>query len=211
MVPDKAALISYKLVFGLLAFSAVVTEIAVLSERGTFNAANFFSFFTIQNNLLVALVFLLSAAYTMAKRQPRWLSQLRAATTVYITIVGLGFSVLLSGLENSILTAVPWDNTVLHYIIPVAAVVDFLLDRPQAKLRFASSLLWLLYPIGYLAYSLIRGAITDWYPYPFLNPSNNGYVGIVVVSVGLLALGVSLTWLACRLTPQGASKARRSN
>ncbi|MGA8046237.1 MAG: Pr6Pr family membrane protein, partial [Dermatophilaceae bacterium] len=71
------------------------------------------------------------------------------------------------------LTAVPWDNTVLHYIVPVAMLVDYLLDRPRRRLSFRASLLWLIYPLAYAGYSLIRGAIVDWYPYPFLDPGTN--------------------------------------
>lgn len=44
MLQNKKFLISYKLFFALLGFSAIVTEIATAVERGTFNPANFFSF-----------------------------------------------------------------------------------------------------------------------------------------------------------------------
>lgn len=193
-------LIAYKLFFGLLGFSAIVTEIATLSERGRFTPVNFFSYFTIQNNLLAIVTFLLSVLYTAADKSPRWLDTLRGATAVYILVVGIAFSVLLAGLENAVLTAVPWDNTVLHYLIPLAALIDLLLNRPRNMQRFSQSLLWLLYPSTYLAYSLIRGSITGWYPYPFLNPHPNGYGPIALTAVGLLILTVLLTWGVCLLS-----------
>lgn len=205
MFKSRNALITYKIFFSLLGFSAVVTEIATTVERGTFQAANFFSYFTIQNNILLIIAFLISAYFTARGRSPRWLDKLRGATTVYIAVVGVGFAVLLSGLEGVELTAVPWDNTVLHYIMPVVGVIDLLVDRPKSKLRFAPSLLWLLLPVAYLAYSLIRGAIIDWYPYPFLNPSNHGYLGIAVASSGLLVLGVLLVAIVSRISPGKAS------
>lgn len=40
----------------LLGFSAVVTEVATLHERGVFRANNFFSFFTIEGNLFAVVV-----------------------------------------------------------------------------------------------------------------------------------------------------------
>ena len=195
-------LIAYNLFFALLGFSAIVTEIAVITERGVLNAVNFFSFFTIQTNVLVFVTLLLSAVVTAAGTNKRWLDILRAATTVYILVVGIGFAVLLSGLQDVMLTAVPWDNTVLHYIIPVAVLLDFIIDRPKKAIRFMPSLLMIIYPLVYVAYSLMRGAITGWYPYPFLNPATKGYEGVAVTVLGLVVLGVALIWIITWLTKQ---------
>lgn len=199
MLQNKKLLIGYKLFFALLGFSAIVTEIATIAERGRFNPANFFSFFTIESNILVFVVLLLSAvAVAMGKNGK--LDTLRGATTVYILIVGIGFSFLLAGLEDVALTAVPWDNTVLHYIMPIAMLVDFLIDRPKRKLAFKQSLYWLLFPIAYVSYSLTRGALVGWYPYPFLNPDINGYGAIAFTASCLLVLGLALVWGVCKLS-----------
>jgi hypothetical protein len=168
-------------------------------ERGRFNPVNFFSFFTIENNILVFVVLLLSAiAVAMGKNSK--LDALRSATTVYILIVGIGFSVLLAGIEGITLTAVQWDNAVLHYIMPVALLVDFLLDRPKRKLLFKQSLVWLLFPIIYVAYSLTRGALVGWYPYPFLNPDTKGYGAVAFTVCGLLVLALGLSWIITKLS-----------
>lgn len=199
MLQNKKLLIGYKLFFALLGFSAIVTEIATIVERGRFNPANFFSFFTIESNILALVVLLLSAiAVAMGKNGK--LDSLRGAVTVYMLIVGIGFSFLLAGLEDVALTAVPWDNTVLHYIMPIAMLVDFLIDRPKHKLAFKQSLYWLLFPIAYVAYSLTRGALVGWYPYPFLNPDTNGYGAIAFTSSCLLVLGLALAWGVCKLS-----------
>lgn len=189
----------YKVFFALLGFSAVVTEIAVLAERGIFNPVNFFSFFTIQTNIIVSATFMLSAYTTAGKKQYGWLHSLRVAATVYILIVGIGFVVLLSGVEGLVLSAVPWDNIVLHYIIPVATLLDFIVDRPSLKNGFHYHLMWLLFPVMYGCYSMIRGAVTNWYPYPFLDPGLNGYAGVAVSMSGLILLGLSLTWVTTKL------------
>src|SRR5690606_15191851 len=119
MIKNKNVLIGYKLFFSLLGFSAIITEIATIIERGHFNPVNFFSYFTIETNILVVVTLILSAiAVAMGKNSK--LDILRSAVTVYILIVGIGFSVLLAGIESSVLTAVPWDNVVLHYIMPIA-------------------------------------------------------------------------------------------
>lgn len=198
MLRNKNFLITYKLLFALLGFSAIVTEIATIIERGKFDFVNFFSYFTIETNVFVVITLLLSAL-TVAAGKPRKFDALRSAVAVYIVIVGVGFSFLLAGLENVALTAVPWDNTVLHYIMPAAVLVDFLIDRPQRTLSFTKSLAWLLFPVMYVVYSLTRGAITGWYPYPFLNPTTNG-IGAVALTVSyLLVFGIALVWTANKL------------
>lgn len=199
MIQNKKLLIGYKMFFGLLGFSAVVTEIATIVERGRFDPTNFFSYFTIEINIVVFITLLLSAiAVAMGKNSK--LDVLRSVVTVYMLIVGIGFSVLLAGIEGIALTAVPWDNTVLHYIMPVAILVDFLIDRPKRTLLFKQSLVWLLFPIIYVAYSLTRGALIGWYPYPFLNPDTNSYAAVAFTVSGLLGLALGLTWIVTRLS-----------
>lgn len=186
MTWSKKLLIGYKLVFSLLGFAALVTEIATLVERGLFNPINFFSYFTVQTNIVVSVVLLLGALAVAMGKQSK-LDILRSAATVYILVVGIGFSLLLSTMEGLVLTAVPWDNTVLHYIIPAAVLVDFLIDRPKRRISLKAGLVWLLFPALYMVYSFIRGAIDGWYPYPFLDPDING-IGAVVATVGGLSV-----------------------
>lgn len=202
-VNRNAFLISYKLFFALLGFSSIVAEMVVLMERGVFKAENFFSYFTIETNILVVATLLLSAVAIAAGKESKF-DLLRSATTVYILVVGIGFSALLSHLEDAKLTAVPWDNVVLHYIIPVAMLVDFLTDRPRKKLAFSKALLWLLFPIMYATYALVRGGMTGWYPYPFLNPDISGAGSVVATVIGLLVLGFVLVWSVGKLSTGGA-------
>lgn len=196
---NKTFLIWYKAGFALLGFSAIVTEIATLAEKNIFNPVNFFSYFTIETNILVFITLLLSAVATAAGKNGR-LAVLRSATTVYILIVGIGFVVLLSGVEGLVLTAVPWDNVVLHYIMPLAVLVDFLIDPPKRSLSFQKSLFWLLFPLAYVTYALTRGALTGWYPYPFLNPANKGYESVALTVTSLLLLGFVLILFASKYT-----------
>jgi hypothetical protein len=36
-------------------------------------------------------------------------------------------------------------------------------------------LLWMIYPLGYLALTMLRGALSDFYPYPFIDVVELGY------------------------------------
>lgn len=195
-----------RVVIALLGLSAVVTEIATLVERGRFSPSNFFSYFTIQSNCLCAAILILSAFATAVGHSDRSIAMLRGFNTVNMILVGVTFSLLLAGLENTEFTAVAWDNTVLHYIVPAAVALDWLVDIPRVGLSYRQVAAWLLFPFAYLVYSLIRGPIVDWYPYPFLDPGHHGYDGVAVTSLLLLlvvaALAALLAWSTHRARSQ---------
>ena len=195
----KNYLVGYKVFFGLLGFSAIVTEVAVLWANGKFAPANFFSYFTIEANTIACIVFLASAFYVFAGKKSKRLDFFRGAATLYMIVTGIVFAVLLSGIEGVDLTAVPWDNMVLHYIIPIAMTLDWLMDSPSKNISFRRGLAWLAFPLAYLVYSLIRGPITGFYPYPFLNPANGGYGQIALTSFVILLGGITAVWLVTRL------------
>ena len=195
----KKYLVGYKLFFALLGFSAIVTEIATLATTGTFNPANFFSYFTIEANFIAFVVFMVSAFATFAGKKSARLDFIRGASTLFMVVTGIVFAVLLAGIENAQLTAVPWDNTVLHYLIPIAAAIDWFMDPPTRRIRFSRALAWLIFPVAYLGYSLLRGPIVNWYPYPFLNPANGGYGQILITSLIIMAGGLVMIYLVTRV------------
>jgi hypothetical protein len=46
----------------------------------------------------------------------------------------------------------------------------------------------LIYPLAWVGFSLVRGAMTGWWPYPFLDPTGpNGVTGVVVYVAGIAA------------------------
>ena len=184
-----------RVLLALLGFSALVTEVATLVERGRFVPRNFFSYFTVEGNLLAVVVLLASA---VAVRRSRRLDLFRGATTVYLLTILLVFAGLLAGLGGD-LTAVPWDNTVLHYLMPVAVALDWVVEPPRWRLPWRSTLVWLTLPAAYVVYSLVRGAIVGWYPYPFLDPAHGGYGRVALVSVAIAALVVALGWVVSRV------------
>ncbi len=203
-VKNKILNISYKVLFAVLGLSSVVLEIAVLMDRGTFNPANFFSFFTILSNIFASVMLLTAAWYKYMKKRSVAVDVLRGASTLYMVLTGVVFAVLLSSIDPRLLTAVPWDNTVLHYIMPVALLVDWLLDRPSKPVTFRTAIWWLLVPFAYVAYSLIRGSMVGWYPYPFLNPASGGYNAIIVTCVGIATFTLAAAALLIKAQRLGA-------
>jgi hypothetical protein len=195
----------FKSIFGLLGLSSIVLEIVTLTNRGIFNPGNFFSFFTIESNLFAGVVLLLSAVATYRGLASQKLNMLRGASTLYMVVTGIVFAVLLSGIKNMVFTAVPWDNLVLHYIMPVVLFVDWYFDKPSERISFKQGLMWLCFPVAYLVYSLVRGAVVHWYPYPFLNADSHGYSRVGAVSLGVAVFVIFLMYILTLLSKPKAS------
>lgn len=160
---------------------------------GSYDPVNFFSYFTNLSNLFAAAVFLVSAFSYSTARTPT-LDVVRFLSVVNMTIVGVVFSLLLRNEDLGAL--LPWVNTTLHYVMPMAVVIDWLLLPPAAQLSSRQILLALAFPAIYLTYVVIRGAGTGWYPYPFLNPVNvGGYAGVSAYSAGIALLFSVAGWL----------------
>ena len=195
----------FRIVFALLGFGAIVTEIATLGERGIFMPAHFFSYFTIESNLIAVGCLLLSALTLASERRNDRVDLLRGSSTLNMIVVGIVFSLLLAGRQGE-LTAVPWDNTVLHYIMPVYVAFDWFVDLPKVRISIRRALVWMTFPIAYVTYSLIRGYLIAWYPYPFLDPREHGYLGVAITSFMIALVGVALIWLLTRFTGLDRSK-----
>jgi len=131
------------------------------------------SYFTVLTNLLVAIV---STALALRRNGGSFLTRPStvSATAVYIAIVGLVYSLVLRAL---------WDPTGLrkvtdvglHDVMPILFVLYWALFVPRGRIGWSQPLLWLIYPLAYIVYTIVRGAVTGWYPYPFADVNALGY------------------------------------
>jgi hypothetical protein len=182
----------FRLAFAALTIVAIAYQFAQLADAGTLVPLNFFSYFTIQSNLIAVAVFLVGTARWRSDPRPGW-DMVRGAAVVYMTVTFVLFALLLSGTDVDTTNA--WVNTVVHQLMPIAVVADWLLDPPRRQISFRDSLVWLVYPLAWTAYTLIRGPIAGWYPYPFLDPANGGYGTVAAYVFGILIFGAVLCWV----------------
>ena len=193
----------------LIAILAIVVQAKVLADAGGLDVVNFLSYFTIQSNLIGIAVLLVLAIQT-SRHRPAAFEGLRGAATVYLTVTFVVVIALLKEVDVGL--QLPWVDVVLHKVTPIVIVADWLMDPPLIPIGWRRSLRWLAYPLVWLAYSMIRGAIVGWYPYPFLDPANGGYgqvaVTVAVVLVASAAVCVFYAWLGTTL---GARRRRASS
>ena len=178
-----------------LIVAAIVATVAESASRTTINPFNMFGYFTIQSNILLAVVLSLLGVWGMAgRRPPAWAEPARAACATYIVLVGLVYAVLLAPLGAAGGVPVPWANTVLHVITPLFAVLDWVMAPERRALPTSTVGVILIYPMLWLVVVLIRGATDGWVPYPFLDPAN-GYAQVAITVVGIAAVVLVAGWV----------------
>jgi hypothetical protein len=177
-------------------------SIALQYFLSTGSTINFFSFFTIQCNLLIAISLTVTLFIPLSK-PGTFFSKLsvQSAIALYIFIVALVYNIVLRGLF--VLTGWHWfvDN-MLHVVIPVLYIAFWLVYRSSGKLKWTDGIYWIAYPLVYLLYSLFRGSMVEWYPYPFLHAGNLGYptvlINIAMVIVLFLVAGLAVIYITLR-------------
>jgi hypothetical protein len=173
----------------------------------------FFSYFTILANLLVAMV-LTCAVWAAHTRVGAFFSRptVQSGTAVYIAIVGIVYILLLREIWNPL----GWQklaDTLLHDVLPVLYVGYWLFCVRKRDLRWKDALWWLICPAIYFAYTLLRGAGSGSYPYPFFNVSELGYARVWLNAVMLLAAFLFCGLIAVavgRLIPRPRRESQRS-
>ena len=132
----------------------------------------FISYFTILTNTLVAVYY--GMHFRCGDRS--WITRPGAVTavTAFILIVGIVYQVVLRWTWSP--TGWNWVvDELLHSVVPTYALIYYVLFSDRADHRFRRIAPWLAYPIVYFALILLRGGVSGFYPYPFVDVTNLGY------------------------------------
>lgn len=215
--PERATLArSLHLVVAVLALGGFAIELVTAIVDGPGVApthaermVRLFSYFTIQSNLLIGGVSL--ALALDPRRDGPVFRVLRLDALLCIAVTGIVYNTVLRGL----VTLTPSGavaNSMLHDLAPLFAVVVWLWVGPRPRVAAATVWWSVVYPIGWLVYTFVRGAVTGWYPYPFLDVSVQGYPGALtaaaVVAVVFLVLAWGVRWADRRLPGTDRAPAR---
>jgi hypothetical protein len=187
----------YALMGAAIGSFGLAVQFAVLTANGDspypleMRIVNYFSYFTILSNILAAAC-LWAAALPADNRLTAFLRRppVRAAAVLYIVATGVVYVLLLRGLA----TLGPWGllaDRILHYAMPPITIGWWAVFAAKGRVGFAAVASFLAFPVVYGVYSLVRGPITGWYPYPFLNVDTLGW-GPVFLNVVLFTLAFAV-------------------
>lgn len=168
---------------------------------------NLLFFFTILSNIITGVTNgLLSLNLD---RSSEIFRVVRLAGLVGIAVTGIVYHGVLA--ENSHLEG--WSlvaDVILHSLVPVAAVVGWIVFGPRGQLTPRVVAFSVLFPAIYCAVTLIRGPLVgDWYPYPFIDVAAHGYgrvaVNCALVAILFVGLAAGAYWLDGILSRRFAS------
>ncbi len=197
MLPWRGAALTYRIVFAAVTLWALALLLDV--DEGRFDPV-VFVFFTALSNLAVLVWAVLSVVVTARDGlRDGW----RGGSSPSPRVAGYPLmSIIVTMLIYLVVLTptVPADelftleDTLVHVVVPVLMILDWLLFTPKGHQRWYDPLLWALPPYAYLAWAFLHHALGgDFsgrpYPYPFMNVDRIGWDGfflyVVVLTLGL--------------------------
>lgn len=143
---------------------------------------NFFSYFTVQSNIMIAVYLLVYSLSLLGVKNADKLvynPYVTVFVTVYIIVTG---AVYCCGIPLGFTPPFVWDTPVHamssfiqvfhHMIIPPLMIILLFVRKNTAVFRMKYVGLCGIYPLVYSVFSIIRGAVSNppFYAYPFYNP-----------------------------------------
>ena len=192
-----------RILLAVLVLAAIVTQITDQLLNNAFDAAGYFGFFTIQSSLMNVVVLFVGGVLALRlPAEPELLARVRMATLSYAVITGVVYNLLLRNLPpDGSFVGLDWPNEVLHVWAPVLIVADWLLAPGRPALAWNRIWFAMIYPVAWLGYALVRGGVTDYWTYPFLNPNEPGgwpkvllyilVIAVVIIGISAAAIGLS--------------------
>ena len=184
---------NYRMMCALIAWVVLSLRFVDMVIIGEYNSIAetlffFFGYFTVWTNILIALAFTASFLNPDRKLFNFFMRPgVRTALASYIFMVSVVYHMLI----------VPyWDPqgftwltaTGLNTVMPILYIVDWLFFAEKKPIFYKNLPYWLIYPAVYGVISIIRGLLTNIYPYPFLNVTDLGIGNVLLNMLGLVAV-----------------------
>ena len=189
-----------KNIFRPIAF-AVSTACIVLTMLDCPRHGELFSYFTIQSNVMC----LIMMAWKLKKEPP---ALFRGLAVVCISLTFLVYNFMLRPADFTIANMGNLkniSNLFAHYMVPAFVWIDYLLFTPKGGMKWYYPLIWICYPLLYLAYIMliykpmggtfiVEGEVCK-VPYFFLDTEILGIGGVTVWCLAIAAVILLLSYL----------------
>ena len=165
-----------------------------------------FSFFTNLTNLVV--IFMAGALLVGKGWLYNWFKSpvVQSAWCLYIAFVGLGFWFILGGPQNVSAWYLWIPELTAHTLSPILGVLFWYRCVEKGEVNGRHPFIWLIYPLAYLFYWLIRGPLVGYYPYFFVDVNLLGYGGVAIWSGALIVVFLVLGSIMWRVDVWQANK-----
>jgi len=196
----KTAYRSFAFILGFLVLFTRLFQVLTSPDTTDVLAefVQFFSYFTIEVNAIASFTMFFSVIRPQGiANSPKF----RGALVVYITIVAIVYHAVLAKLfhfEGSQW----WLDQGFHTALPILFVLDWILFSEKSGLRWRDAAYWMIFPLAYCLYSMVRGSIIGRYPYPFLDPNQSSVTQVIINIIGLVVVFYAGSLLVISLRSQ---------
>lgn len=192
---NRTASLLYKIVFLILCGWGLYLNTGL--ANGNFNL-DVFVYYTILSNLLCFFYFIATLTTPLIR--------LKGAVVFTITVTMLIYHFLLvpaqfnMGNHEGIFSI---GNLLVHYIIPILVIIDWIVFSPKGAFKTYDPLLWITIPLTYFIFILIRARLignipgtNTRFPYPFINLDELGWAqlgsNLAGIAIFFLLLGYAI-------------------
>jgi hypothetical protein len=191
---SKTVLI-YRIIFGGLSWFTFIAGVVIygLYYGPFYEWFNSFRAFTIQSNFMIMIWYTLAILwYNKPESLEKITGVLKGAFTAYISITFIFFAILLAPFYQPTGWAA-FSNIIFHYLAPIAFIVDWILTENRKRYKWKYLLYWIgIYPVCYLVFIFIHGAITGSYIYYFFDINALGIFGVIIFTSIIMTTGIGL-------------------
>jgi hypothetical protein len=148
----------------------------------------YLGYFTVWANVLIALAFTVPLLNPDRKLADFFMRPaVRAALATYIFMTSAVYHMLIVPYWNP--QGFTWlTATGLNTVMPILYIIDWLFFAEKRPIFYKHLPYWLIFPAVYGVTSIIRGLLTNVYPYPFLNVAELGIGDVLFNMFGLVAV-----------------------
>lgn len=199
---SKKCSAAWKGIVFLSAMAGVLLQCGIFSSKPDFSVLNYY---TLMSNILCAVYFLPAVFYTLNNPGKTMLPQFKGALVMCITVTGLVYHFMLAGkfeMQGTLLIS----NILLHYVVPLMTVLDWILFDRKGYYNRYSPFLWLIAPLAYFLYVIVRvaggaflGPYGSKYPYYFMDIDVLGFGTVMLINLAMavffVILGYIIVWI----------------
>ena len=196
-------------ILSALAIVGILGIIFTAQSSAFMGGGSDFFFFTVQSNIFIiaiSLIFLVNEIVVLVTNKGfinQTLRHIKYVATVAITVTFLVFFTMLAPLMG-VDYLLSFNNFSLHAIVPMLAIIDFIIFDTDINLTYPNSLLATIAPISYVLFVYIGACFklqygeNLYYPYFFLDFETNGFLfekgmgvipWIIILLIGICGLG----------------------
>ncbi len=190
-----------------LVLASLITQVVDELLHHILVPSEYFAVFTHQVSIITVVVFVIGGVTALrTTADGRLLTSARVSIFSYGIVMALVYNALLRDVHVPGYQVIDWPAEVLHVVIPVFVVLDWIIAPGAVRVGWRALWFVMIYPTAWIIATMIRGVITGWYPYPFLEPSQPGgwfavagfILGIAAIIAGFAAVGIAISRVRSR-------------